>query len=190
MQRWLVLFCLIWQITCNAQDTLRVFSWESALNANRDSVFAIDASQLKWEVIPAELYEFKQLRFLNLSKNKLSELPLALGELKQLKVLDATKNKITSSPIVICQLPNLRKLHLARNKISSLPACIGFLSELTVLDIWDNPIGELPDELLKLQKLKAVDMRSIMLSPGFQSKWQDRMPQVTWYFDAPCHCVD
>ena len=46
------------------------------------------------------------------------------------------------------------------------------------------------DELLKLQKLKAVDMRSIMLSPGFQSKWQDRMPQVTWYFDAPCHCVD
>lgn len=190
MLKWLVLFCLIWQTNLFAQDTLKIYKWEHALTMHPDSVFAIDASQLKWETIPTELYEFKQLRFLNISKNKLTELPLDLGVFKQLKVLDATKNKITNSPIVICQLPALRKLHLARNHISSLPACIGFLSELTFLDIWDNPIAELPDDLLKLQNLKAVDMRSIMLSPGFQSKWQERMPQVTWYFDAPCHCVD
>ena len=113
-----------------------------------------------------------------------------MGVFKSLKTLDVTKNNIDNSPIVVCQMPKLQKLHLARNKISSLPACIGYLTDLRVLDIWDNPINILPEEILSLKKLEAVDMRSIMLGPQFQQKWQESMPQVKWYFDPPCHCVE
>jgi len=173
-----------------AQDTLKIYRWEQVQKANPDTILAIDASKLKWEQIPAKLYTFKNLKYLNLSKNKLAELPNEMGVFKALKTLDVTKNEIDNAPIVICQMPKLQKLHLARNQISSLPACIGYLSELKVLDIWDNPINTLPEEISNLKKLEAVDMRSIMLGPHFQQKWQEGMPQVKWYFDPPCHCVE
>lgn len=172
------------------QDTLKIYRWEAVQKANPDTVFAIDASKLKWEEIPEKLYAFKNLKYLNISKNKLTELPLKMGEFKSLKTLDATKNALDETPVVICQLPKLQRLHLARNKISSLPACIGYLTDLKVLDIWDNPMNKLPEEISSLKKLEAVDMRSIMLGPHFQQKWQEAMPQVKWYFDPPCHCVE
>jgi Leucine-rich repeat (LRR) protein len=174
----------------SAQDTLKIYRWEQVQKANPDTILAIDASKLKWDRIPEKLYSFKNLKYLNISKNKLEELPHEMGVFKELKTLDATKNEINQSPIVICQMPKLQRLHLARNEISSLPACIGYLSELKVLDIWDNPINVLPEELLNLKKLEAVDMRSIMLGPQFQQRWLEGMPQVKWYFDAPCHCVE
>jgi Leucine-rich repeat (LRR) protein len=173
-----------------AQDTLKIYRWEAIQKANPDTILGIDASKLKWEQIPEKLYSFKNLKYLNISKNRLKDLPMELGALKSLKTLDVTKNNLENAPIVICQLPKLQKLHLARNKISSLPACIGYLSELKVLDIWDNPINVLPEEVLNLKKLEAVDMRAIMLGPRFQQKWQESMPNVKWYFDPPCHCVE
>lgn len=188
-----LLLVITFLYACNflyAQDTLKIYRWEEVQKANPDTILAIDASKLKWEKIPENLYSFKNLKYLNISKNKLKELPLEMGVFKQLKTLDATKNSIDAAPIVICQLPKLQRLHVARNKISSLPACIGYLTDLKVLDIWDNPINILPEELLNLKKLEAVDMRSIMLGPRFQQKWEQSMPQVKWYFDPPCHCVE
>jgi Leucine-rich repeat (LRR) protein len=173
-----------------SQDTLRIYRWESIQKANPDTIFGIDASKLKWEEVPEKLYTFKNIKYLNISKNKLQELPLEMGVFKSLKTLDATKNELVNSPIVICQMPKLQKLHLARNGISSLPACIGYLSDLKILDIWDNPINSLPEEVLNLKKLVAVDMRAIMLGPKFQQRWLEGMPQVKWYFDPPCHCVE
>ncbi|MDR0802404.1 leucine-rich repeat domain-containing protein [Fluviicola sp.] len=172
------------------QDTLKIYRWEEVQKANPDTIFAIDASKLKWEKLPGQLYTFRNLKYLDISKNKLKELPLEMGGFKQLKILDATKNNIDAAPIVICQLPKLQKLHLAKNKISSLPACIGYLADLKMIDIWDNPINVLPEEILNLKKLEVVDMRSIMLGPGFQKKWEQSMPNVKWYFDPPCHCVE
>jgi Leucine-rich repeat (LRR) protein len=188
-----LLLAITFLLLCNglsAQDTLRIYRWEDIQKANPDTVYGIDASKLKWEEIPEKLYTFKNLKYLNISKNKLKELPLEMGVFKALKTLDASKNDIDSAPIVMCQLPKLQRLHLARNRIASLPACIGYLTDLKVLDIWDNPINQLPEEVLLLKKLEIVDMRGVMLGPGFQRQWQESMPQVKWYFDPPCHCVE
>lgn len=184
-----VLIFLCFSVSLTAQDSLKIYRWEQVQKASPDTIFAIDASKLKWEQIPEKLYSFKNLRYLNLTKNKLTTLPLEMGVFKSLKTLDATKNNIESA-LVICQMPKLQRLHLARNKITSLPACTGFLTDLKVLDIWDNPLNHLPQELKNLKKLEAVDMRSIMLGPAFQRDWQESMPQVKWYFDPPCHCVE
>ncbi len=188
MQKWLVLCCFVYLLySSHAQTQLQIIPWETAKTMPVDSVFAIDASHLKWDSLPKELFAFRSLKYLNISRNKLVSLPMELGSLKQLTTIDASRNRISTSPIVICQLPELRKLLISRNDIASLPACVGYLQ---VLDIWDNPINELPIELAQIEGMKKIDMRGIQLSPGFQDKWQKTMPWVKWYFDAPCHCVD
>ncbi|MFY7991210.1 MAG: leucine-rich repeat domain-containing protein [Fluviicola sp.] len=190
MKNWLVVcFLLVWSAT-KAQDTLKIYTWEEAQLLPVDSVKAITASHLKWDSIPESLWNFTHLRYLDLSKNRLKEIPPEIGKLKELRTLDVSKNKLSGAPVFICQLTQLRKLHIARNQYSSLPSCIGYLTHLVVLDIWDNPINSLPDEVMNLKKLQFVDMRSIMLSPGFQQKWLERRPDVTWEFDPPCHCVE
>ena len=154
----LTFLCLSLQLT--AQDSLKIYRWEQVQKANPDTIFAIDASKLKWEQIPEKLYSFKNLRYLNISKNKLKTLPLEMNVFKSLKTLDATKNNIESA-LVICQMPKLQRLHLARNKITSLPACTGYLTDLKILDIWDNPLNVLPQELKNLKKQQMKNSRSL-----------------------------
>ena len=190
MKRLLFLFLLISTSLSWSQEEIRVFTWEDAQHANPDSVFALNCSKMKWETIPQELEKFKQLRYLDLSKNKLSELPEFFSAFGHLKTIDLTKNDILNFPVIFCKMPNLQKIHLSRNKMESIPSCIQYITALKLLDIWDNPISSLPDELALLKNLVAVDMRGIMLSFNFQEKWTKLMPDVKWYFDSPCHCID
>lgn len=191
MQKWLIIVCFgLFSAGVFAQDTLKIYTWKEVQNANPDTIFAITAEKLKWDSVPVGLYKFVNLKYLNVSHNKLKSLPNELSVFTRLNYLNATRNKISNVPLVICQLTRLKTLMLGRNEIASLPECIGYLTELRKLDIWDNPINVLPPGVLKLEKLTAVDMRGILLSPSFQNKWKTSMPNVTWYFDAPCNCVE
>ncbi len=191
MKKLLLLFLLSFSIGgITAQEGVKIYTWEEALKVNPDSVFAIDASKMKWDNVPDEMKAFTALRYLNVSKNKLTTIPEYFATFSRLKVLDLTKNQILSFPIVLCKMPQIQKLHLARNKIEMIPSCIQYMNELKVLDIWDNPLSGLPEEFALLGNLVAVDMRGIMLPADFQEKWIKRMPQVKWYFEVPCHCVD
>jgi len=182
-----LLLCLSLQL--KAQDSLKIFSWEEALQAPRDSVFAIDASRLKWESVPAELYTFTKLKRLDLSRNKLTSIPADFGAFKELKVIDLSRNKLVNFPVALCQLTTVRKLLLSRNLMTTLPECIGYFKDLTVLDLWDNPIETLPEQLSKLTMLKTVDLRGILFNKKFQEGWRAKMPGTNWLFDAPCECI-
>src|SRR3990167_5281695 len=127
-----------------AQDSLRIYTWEEALLAPKDSVFRLDASKQKWEELPAELFAFTHLKSLDISKNKLTTLPAEMNVFTELRTLDAGKNKLQEFPVAICSLTQLKKIMLNRNYITSLPSCIGYFSQLKVLDLWDNPIESLP----------------------------------------------
>lgn len=191
MKKTLVLCLLLWfSGQALAQDTTRVYKWEEALKAPRDSVYRIDASKHKWTVLPTELFTFTKLHYLNLSRNNLKDLPQEIGVFKQLKVIDVSRNKLDAFPVALCQMTHVKKLLLSRNLIPSIPACIGYFSQLTVLDIWDNPLTALPEELAKVQTLRTVDMRGILLNVAFQEKWVTWMPDVKWYFDPPCNCLE
>lgn len=191
MNRTLVIALFLWcSQLVGAQDSLRIVTWENALKLSPDSVFAIDASHLKWTNIPDELYAFKHLKYLNLSRNKLDELPMQLNGLKELVSLDVSRNKLDTFPTVLCSMTYLKKLSVSRNLIESIPPCIGYFDKLVYLDLWDNPIRALPEELTKLEALKKVDLRGILFSQSFQDKWRTTMPQVKWEFDAPCDCLD
>lgn len=191
MKKLLLLFLLSFSLGQSfGQEGMKVFSWEEAIKMNPDSVFAIGASKMKWENVPDEMKAFSSLRYLNLSKNKLVTIPDYLSGFSKLKVLDLTKNQLLSFPVVLCKMPQIQKLHLARNKIEMVPSCIQYMTGLKVLDIWDNPLTSLPEEFALLGNLTAVDMRGIMLAADFQEKWMKRMPNVKWFFETPCHCVD
>jgi hypothetical protein len=191
MKKTLVLCLLLWfSGQAFAQDTTRVYTWEEALKAPRDSVYRIDASKHKWTVLPAELFTFTKLHYLNLSKNNLKDLPMEIGVFRQLRVIDVSRNKLDTFPVSLCQMTHVKKLLLSRNLIPSIPACIGYFSQLTVLDIWDNPLTTLPEELAKVKTLRTVDMRGILFNAAFQEKWVTWMPDVKWYFDPPCNCLE
>ncbi len=193
MLKWLSIVCFI-ILSNNAahaqQDSLKILSWDQALKANPDTVLAIDASHLKWESIPEELYKFKNLRYLNLSRNKLTVFPTEIREFKNLRWLSVERNKINDGFGNVLTLTNLKYLDIGKNEIPAIPSTIGNLKDLEVFILWSNPIEELPMELMQCAHLKAVDMRSILTNITFQTSWAERMPNVNWQFDPPCHCAE
>lgn len=191
MLKWLKIACccILWS-SSHAQDSLKVVTWEQAMKASPDTIYAIDASHLKLETVPEELLRFTNLVYLDLSKNKLTELPSEFGNLKKLRWLSVEKNKLSTGINEIFQLTQLRYLNIGKNEFDYLPVSIGYMSSLEVFSLWANPISELPQEIMNCKKLKQVDMRGILTGPSFQASWQERMPQVIWEFDAPCHCVE
>lgn len=193
MLKWLSIVCciILGNNTVNAQhDSLKVISWENALKANPDTVFAIDASHLKWESIPEELYKFRNLRYLDLSRNKLTMIPDQFREFKNLRWFSVERNKIKDGLGNIFTLLQIKYLNIGKNEFESIPSTIGNLKDLEVFILWSNPVTELPMELTQCTKLKMVDMRSVLTSATFQTSWNDRMPKVNWQFDSPCHCAE
>lgn len=196
MNRTLVLCLLLWFNSLwlsgisFAQDSTKIYTWEEALLVSPETVYRIDASKLKWDQVPPQLFTFTKLRSLDLSKNRLTEIPDEIAVLKDLKILDLSRNKFESFPVAVCPLTGLRKLSVARNQLTTIPSCIGYFSSLKVLDLWDNPIVSLPQELTLVTSLETVDLRGILFNQKFQDQWRNQMPGVTWYFDVPCKCLD
>ena len=71
--------------------------------------------------LPPEICQLTDLRWLDLSKNKLTALPSKIGQLIFLTRLNLRDNNFTSLPPDICQLPNLMELNLDRNPLPSPP---------------------------------------------------------------------
>jgi len=193
MLKWLSIVCIIILSNHSAlaeQDSLKIITWEQALKSNPDSVFAIDASHLKWESIPTDLYKFKKLRYLDLSRNKLTVIPNDFRVFSNLRWLSLERNKISEGIGEIFTLTTLKYLDIGKNEFESIPSTISNLKDLEVFILWSNPVDELPLELMQCSHLKTVDMRAILTNAAFQVAWTDRMPKVNWQFDSPCHCAD
>lgn len=162
-------------------------SIEEAQSVAADSVYRLDLSRKRLKEIPKSIYQFKNLRELNLSKNKLRDLPDKFV-FRDLRILDLSKNKFKQFPTVICKNTALRNLFLGKNDIPEIPPCIGKLQDLIVLDIWFNPVNDLPEELIQLRNLRSLDLSGLNFSKEFQKKWRELLPWVNIEFEAACDC--
>lgn len=162
-------------------------SLEKALLVHPDSVYRLDMSRSKLTEIPVELFQFKNLVELNLSKNKLTSLPSEFI-FEHLEVLHLTKNKFEDFPTVLCKNRTLKQLFFGKNSLSELPECIGELTNLVILDVWFNTVSILPESMIKLRKLRSFDLRGMNYSDAFQAKWRKLLPWVEIQFDLGCDC--
>lgn len=172
------------------EDTLTYYSWDRVVQADPDTVYAIDFTRDKMGSIPESITKFSQLQGLKLTKNKLTGLPEFFSELKSIRFLYLDKNDFTYFPVPIFHLDELVYLDISRNKIGAIPRGISNLKKLKYLDVWDNRFTNIDPAFAKLQQLEFIDLRGTTFAPSFVEKWTNAFPNANVEFDKPCNCLE
>ena len=123
----------------------KVFTSLSQALMQPDSVFRLKLRRKGYKEIPPEIFNFKNLRELDLIGNKIERIPNGISSLPQLENLRLGNNKMEVIGKEIGSLSKLRYLDLGKNEIQALPFEIGELSNLEFLQIWGNDITLLPE---------------------------------------------
>lgn len=190
---WALCFC---SIALSAQSTKEVNidghlykSIKAAQAANPDSVFRIKLRGKKLKEIPAEIFQFKNLKELDLARNKLEAIPNEINQLQKLEKLNLAKNRLKELNPQIGACKSLRWLDLGKNELSKLPDQICNLEDLEYLQLWANEITALPLKFHKLKKVKQIDMRAIIITDSERENINDQLPkQAEVLFSPPCNC--
>ena len=187
-----IIFLLILSCTSFSQEITErdYMSIEEARVNHPDSVFALRMKKMKLTEFPEEILNYKNLRALDLTKNRLTNIPQNLNQLQKLEILTLSKNKLQIFPIVICSMPNLKSISVSNNIITNMPTCIQYLTKLEHLDIFNTQIDSFPSELSLLKNLKTFDARGILFGREFQQTWVKRLPNTKIKFDSPCNCIE
>ena len=119
---------------------------------------------------------------------KIKIFPNEILTLTNLKFLDLSKNKLITLPDSIHKLENLEVLILNKNNINVLPSSIGEIYSLNKIDLWRNNIDELPKKIQELKNLRELDLRGILISKEKQKAIIRLLPYTKIYFDKPCKC--
>ncbi|RFS15938.1 WG repeat-containing protein [Emticicia sp. C21] len=107
------------------------------------------------KILPANIYNFTELKELHLSLSKLEKLPNGINKLKKLEVLEIRSSKLSKLPADFVNLSNLRQVNLTTNALTSLPEGFEKLKNLIEINIDFNPISLLPEGIYHLPKLES-----------------------------------
>lgn len=149
----------------------------------------------KLGVLPAELFQFRQLEKLDLTGNTLRKLPEELGQLTELRELRLGGNGLQELPDSIGNLEKLVHLDLEANCIWRLPESLARCTELRTLNLINNPysyvrvsfggwskvkvLRDFPEVLTRLPKLEVVEFKGTFLrslpARAFDSKRLQRV---------------
>lgn len=156
-------------------------------------------SDLAVEHVPASFLRcFTQLRWLNMSGNRLSEVPAdlrhlshltnlslagnqirmtaagvaTLGSLTRLRVLDLNHNPLGAIALQLDTLGRLRELHMRGANLQTVPAQLHRCRLLELADLRDNHIGALPEPLLEAPEglRRAVQLSGNPLSNAVRQR--------------------
>uniref|UniRef100_A0A3B5AP58 Leucine-rich repeat-containing protein 7 n=1 Tax=Stegastes partitus TaxID=144197 RepID=A0A3B5AP58_9TELE len=112
------------------------------------------------EYLPANfevLEQIHNLKELWLDNNSLQSIPGSIGKLRQLRYLDLAKNRIEQLDTDISGCEALEDLLLSSNMLQHLPDTIGMLKKLTTLKVDDNQLTSLPNTIGSLSLLEELD---------------------------------
>ena len=123
---------------------------------NADHVYSLNLSDKGLTEFPAEILNLKELRYLVLDSNKISNIPAQINTLQKLKCLSLANNMIRELPQSIGDLGELQYLYLDHNIISNLTSGIFRLHNLKELFVNDNKLDSLSFEIRSLQKLDKL----------------------------------
>uniref|UniRef100_A0A8K9V5K9 Leucine rich repeat containing 7 n=1 Tax=Oncorhynchus mykiss TaxID=8022 RepID=A0A8K9V5K9_ONCMY len=106
---------------------------------------------------PEVLEQIHNLKELWMDNNSLQKIPGCIGKLRQLRYLDLAKNRIESLDTDISGCECLEDLLLSSNMLQHLPDTIGMLKKLTTLKVDDNQLTSLPNTIGSLSLLEEFD---------------------------------
>ncbi|MHA1232721.1 MAG: leucine-rich repeat domain-containing protein [Candidatus Helarchaeota archaeon] len=121
---------------------------------------------LYWLYISNLLYDIvylKQLKYLNLSMNKLKTLPDFFHKLESLQELYLGINQLRTLPESFGNLKSLRELYLGVNKLRTLPDSFGNMSSLQILNLSKNELTTLPESFSNLKSLRILSLSNNQL---------------------------
>lgn len=141
--------------------------------------------------LPEQIRALKStLQVLHIDNNyDLAILPPAIGELTQLRWLNVSYNKLTELPTEIGRLSRLERLHVNNNKIKFLPLELWGLRELEELRCESNQLCALPTGVLSMRRLREVTVDNNPLLTEAQvdgADLYDLFPKLPWGDCASC----
>lgn len=117
----------------------------------------LNFSGLGIKILPLEISEFKQLRYLDISDNQIEKLPEGIGELNKLEELIIRGNNLKELPKSIKNLSSLVGLYASNNNFVKFPEDLDSLKSLRELELSYNKITEIPSKLV----LPSLDFLAI-----------------------------
>jgi Leucine-rich repeat (LRR) protein len=153
-----------------------------------DKVIKLELRKKKLKEFPKEIFQFKNLQWLDLGRNSLTELPDSIYKLENLQYLNVSRNKLSSLPKENGKMTNLVYLNANNNDLIGLPPQIGNLEKLRVLDLWSNDLSDFPESLSKLEELRVLDVRAITISQETITQLKKWLPRTNVHYDLPCNC--
>ena len=92
--------------------------------------------------IPEEIYDLRELEYLNISNNEIEEISPKINKLVNLREICCSGNKISSFPLEICELRQLKGFYYSKNALDVLHP--------DVLEFINNIDDEMTKDLAKL----------------------------------------
>lgn len=105
------------------------------------------------ETVPSMIGTFKNLRYLDVSSNRLTELPTEIGHCP-LTTLIAKNNRLSdkSLPPNFPNLVNLKELNFSGNEFSHFPSEVLEMKNINYLFMGGNNISKIPKEISNLER--------------------------------------
>ena len=153
-----------------------------------EKVIKLRLKRKKIKTIPNEIWNMKNLQFLDLSRNQIDSIPPQIKNLKNLQILILSKNKIKNLPEEFYQLKNLKVIRIGSNNIEYLSDKVRNFKQLEELDLWNTNISDLPFELSKIKTLKLLDLRGILLNVEKQEDILELYSETKVLMSYPCNC--
>lgn len=127
------------------------------------------------------LQALSNLEFASFSGNNLTTLETSDGNLvfpKQLKLLNLERNKLRLLPATINTLTELRNLNVSHNSLNKLPDELGQCFNLYELNISHNQLSQLPITITQLTKLDSLTFTNNQ--SNFLQNSAQNMQVATW----------
>lgn len=169
-------------------DTLTAYEDLNEAVKNPNAVVKLVLRKQHLKSFPKEIFLFKNLQYLDISKNSIKEIPDSIGTLTQLQYFACSKTGLQHISKEIGKLQNLVYLNMNQNDLEYLPPQIGNLDKLEILDLWSNNFNEYPESLRNLSSLKVIDLRNILISDETQESLKHLMPKATVHMSPSCKC--
>lgn len=108
--------------------------------------------------LPVEIFELKNLRVFDISRNEITKFPKGFSKLKNLKILKIGNNDTANYPSDISSMSKLEVLNISHRDLKSIPNWVFKMSKLLELHVLDSNLTKIPKGVIKMKSLQKLQI--------------------------------